>query len=99
MKVYVCSPYAGNVHMNKEKAKLFCRHVVDQGHTPLAPHLLFPQFMEENTERERAIQMGLEVLEMCDEVWVLAPCSNGMRREINHAMKLGKKIRVFKEEE
>ena len=35
--------------------------------------------------------MGLQLLELCDEVWVFGPCiSEGMKAEIELARKLGK---------
>ena len=52
--VYVCSPYAGDVRNNTENARRYCRFAVDAGAIPLAPHLLLPQFLSEETERELA---------------------------------------------
>ena len=57
--VYVCSAYSGDVTTNTEKAKQYCRFALEQGQIPLAPHLMFPLFMNDDdpTERELAIFM------------------------------------------
>ena len=57
--VYICSPYSGDVEKNTEAARRYCRYAADRGFIPLAPHLLFPQFLSEETERELAIRMDL----------------------------------------
>lgn len=46
--VYICSPYAGNVSENIENARKYSRFAVDKGYIPVAPHLLFPQFLNDN---------------------------------------------------
>lgn len=62
MLIYVCSPYSGQVELNVAKASNYSKYVVDAGHTPIAPHLLFPQFLNDDIpeERNRAIQMNME---------------------------------------
>ncbi|WP_278568230.1 hypothetical protein [Amedibacillus dolichus] len=39
--VYVCSPYAGDIETNTEKAKKYSRFAMDQGTIPVTPHLLY----------------------------------------------------------
>lgn len=84
-KVFVCSPFAGNVELNIQKAREYCRIEMMQGNVPFAPHLLYPQFLNDNdpTEREQGLRMGLEIMKCCDELHVYGPTiSNGMAREI-----------------
>ena len=50
--VYICSPYAGDIEKNTENARRYSRFAADRNGIPIAPHLLFPQFMDEETERE-----------------------------------------------
>lgn len=45
--VFICSPYAGDMEGNARRAREYCRFAVAQNCIPLAPHLYFPQFMEE----------------------------------------------------
>lgn len=97
--VYVCSPYSGDIDGNTEKARLYSRFAVDKGAIPLTVHLLFPQFVSEETERPLAIYMGSIVLAKCQEVWVFGSrISEGMAAEIVRAKKLEKKIRYFTEQ-
>ena len=51
--VYVCSPYSGDIDANILNARRYCRFAVDSGCIPIAPHLLFPQFMNDADETER----------------------------------------------
>lgn len=97
--VYICSPYSGNVQMNTEKARHYCRFAADSGAIPIAPHLLFPQFLSEETERELAMFMDMVVLEKCGQLWVFgSEVSEGMRREIDKAKRKNMKIRYFTED-
>lgn len=51
--VYICSPLAGDMDGNMEKARRYCKFAVRSGAIPLAPHLLFPQFMDDTNPDER----------------------------------------------
>ena len=94
--VYICSPFAGDVEGNIKNAKRYCRFAVDSGYIPIAVHLLFPQFMDEEMERELALQMDLVLLEKCDELWVFGKTmTSGMRAEIAYAKNKKMKIRYF----
>jgi len=95
--VYICSPYAtGDVHENVEKAKEYCNLALKEGFVPVAPHLLYPQFLcdEDEAEREQGLSCGLALLEVCAEVWVFGNPgrSEGMRREIEYARNKKKKV-------
>lgn len=97
--VYVCSAYSGDVDANTEKARRYCRFAVDHGAIPLAAHLLFPQFMSENSERELALHMDMVLMGKCEEVWVFGEnFSSGMAAEINKAKQRHKTIRYFTED-
>ena len=54
--VYICSPYSGNVEENVNKARSFCRFALEQNCIPIAPHLLFPQFMDDEDIEERNLR-------------------------------------------
>ena len=45
--VYICSPYAGDIETNTAAARRYCRFAVEAGYIPIAPHLLFPQFLND----------------------------------------------------
>jgi len=95
--IYVASAYAGDIKGNVEKAKQYCIHVINEGGVPIAPHLLFTQFLDDNVPHERklGLDLGLKLLEHCDEVWVFGNISGGMKREIEKAKELNKPIRWF----
>lgn len=98
--VYICSPYSGDVEKDTEAARQYCRYAADRGFIPLAPHLLFPQFLSEETERELAIRMDLKLLAVCGSLWVCGErVSEGMHREIEYAKAAGIEIRYVKEDE
>lgn len=96
--VYICSPYSGDIERNTEKAREYSRYAVEQGVTPLTPHLMLPQFISEDEERELAIALDLVFLGRCDELWVFGGrISPGMKTEIKEAEKSGITIRYISE--
>ena len=97
--VYICSAYSGDVVNNIRRARCYCRYAVNQGVIPFAPHLLFPQFMNEDTERELAMFMDIVVLSHCKELWVFGEPTAGMQKEIAFAESMEIKIKYFNEED
>ena len=94
--VYIASPYAGDVEGNVAFAKEACRYAAAQGYTPVAVHLLYPQFLDDRVpqEREAGLKMGRRVLAACDEFWLCGErMSAGMRAEKAEAERLGIPIR------
>lgn len=70
--VYICSPFAGDVENNVNMARVYSRFAVRNACIPLAPHLLFPQFMDDSVPAERniALFMGMVLLGKCEQIWV-----------------------------
>jgi hypothetical protein len=96
--VYVASPYAGDVEANVSRARECCAFAVRRGCIPLAPHLHYPQFMDDGKqdERELALFFALVLLGKCDELWAFGDVvSKGMRGEIDKANRRGIPIRYF----
>ena len=96
--VYICSAYSGDVEGNTEKARRYSRFAVDAGKIPIAPHLLLPQFMEEESERELAMFMDIAILSKCRELWVFGEPTAGMENEIAYAERKQMTIKYFNEE-
>ncbi len=94
-RVFVCSPYRGEVARNIDVAREICRAVVLAGDAPLAPHLLYPAFLDDAVGAERALgcSAGLAWLAVADEILVVGPPTEGMEREISAANALGVPIR------
>lgn len=100
--VYVCSPFAGDVEKNTENARKYCRYVLNKMKMPLAPHLHYPQFMDDNNPAERtlALSFGLRFIDFCSELWVFGPeISAGMKMEIEYAERIGKPVKYVSKEE
>ena len=98
--VYICSPLSGDVERNQANARKYCRYAVDTGCIPIAPHLYFPQFMSDDTEKERNLAMFMDIvlLSKCAELWVFGDTiSRGMAMEIEKAKRKGQPIRYFTE--
>ncbi len=99
--VYICSPYAGDIEKNVDAARRYCRFAVDSGYLPIAPHLLFPQFLNDSdpAERRLGLSFGDALMRKCSEVWVFGErISNGMAAEIKRARWKNYRLRYFTEE-
>lgn len=99
--VYICSRYAGDIERNVLAAQSYCRYAISQNCIPLAPHLLYPQFMDDADAEQRKLGLffGKVLMDKCDEVWVFSDgdYSSGMKSEYDRAMRRGRKIRYFTE--
>ena len=96
--IYICSPFSSNPEANTKRAREFCRFALEHGRIPLAPHLMFPQFMSDKdpTERDLALFMDIVLMGKCQELWVLGnEVSAGMAIEIEKAKKRRQRVRYF----
>lgn len=97
---FICSPFSGDKERNIEYAKTLCRLAIYADKAPFAPHLMYPQFLNEETPiaRETGIICGLAFLAYCDEIWVGEKygISPGMKREIKEARRLKIPVRYYK---
>ena len=99
--VYIASPYSSDVGRNTKRARKYCRFAVQQNAIPFAPHLLLPQYMNDENEEERELVffMNMVFLGKCSQLWVFgSKITEGMQREIDWATKRQKSIRYFTEE-
>ncbi len=103
-KIYVISRYRAPTEngreFNRKVARHFCRQLVYEGKQPIAPHLYYPQFLNDDDPNERTIgtARGLEELAAADGyllVIVDGIISAGMRDEIIQAVVSGKPGRVI----
>jgi hypothetical protein len=96
--VFISSPFAGDTRRNTKRARGFCRFAVSKNCIPVAPHLLFPQFMEEDdpAQRDLGIFFGMVLMSKCQEVWVFGrDITKGMAVEIEKAKRRGLPVRYF----
>lgn len=105
--VYICSPFASNgvtgeVETNVDNAREYCRFADGEGVMPLASHLIYPQFMDDNDPEQRTRAMGyaFRLVSLCDELWVMGTyISEGMLSEMTYAHNHGIPVRFFDEGE
>ena len=96
--VYVASPFAGDTEYNVSKARGYCRFAVSKGCIPIAPHLLYPQFLDDSDkeQRELGLSFAIALLGKCDELWVFGEkVSVGMATEIAKAKERGMPIKHY----
>ena len=102
-KIYVCSKYAGDTKENLEKAKAYARYVAKEcGAIPIAPHIYFTQFLDDNVPEERAfgVMSCLLLLSECDELLYFGDSiSKGMSSEIIAAKEQNNSVRTISEDE
>ena len=111
-KVYVCSPVKGDqnsvlvIKDNIARAALYSKFIFENGYLPICPHIYLEAatgLNEANSpgDREPVIRLGLELLILCDELWVFGVKpggeSSGMKNEIKEAEKRGIKV-VYRNE-
>jgi hypothetical protein len=102
-KIYICSPVRGDennlqhLKENLAKAATYSHYVFSQGYFPICSQV----YIESATglsearnpnDRARLLELGLEMLLMCDELWVFGRRegqeSSGMKAEIAKAREL-----------
>ena len=98
--VYICSRYTGDIEKNVAAARTYSRFAVEQGYIPIAPHLLFPQFLNDSNPKERELGLffGNAIMSKCSEIWVFGNhISSGMEAEIKRAKWKNYSLRYFTE--
>ncbi len=93
-KIYVCSRYRAEsseeLDHNIEVARSYCKRIAQTGNIPIAPHLYFPQFSNDNNrdEREFGMQCGMMLMKEADRMFVVIEnevISEGMEAEMKYA--------------
>lgn len=91
-KIFVCSPLRGDVEENIKKARTYARYIALCENIPIVPHIYFTMFLDDSDKNERAIgiKMGIELMKICDEMWVFSLIiSEGMKMEIDEWLEMG----------
>jgi hypothetical protein len=98
--VFIASPFRGDTEQNIIKAREYCRTAIDRGCMPFAPHLLFPQFLDDNDAKERGLGFygSFTFIFLCDEFWSIGKPTPGMELELAVAKTKKVKIRYFNKE-
>ena len=95
--VYICSPYRGYIEKNTKDALGYCAAAFAAGYIPIAPHVYFTRWADDNDKKERAagLEAGRQLLLLCSEIWVFGidKPTKGMHAEIATAVRNG--IRIY----
>ena len=103
-KVYIISRYSAKTwherRFNKEVTKYYCRRIAEAGKRPVAPPLFYTQFMDDDDPKARRLgrDFAIKDLDECDSfllVIVDGVISSGMRGEIEHVTRTGKRGRLM----
>lgn len=89
MLVFVSHAFSGSLLKNQNCVRQIARCLAMNGSIPIAPQIYLPQFVDESTQRDVAMNLCLELLSVCDEIRVYGNVSEGMRLEIAEAERLG----------
>ena len=71
-KVYIISRYSAKTwherRFNKEVTKYYCRRIAEAGKRPVAPHLFYTQFMDDDDPKARRLgrDFAIKDLDECD---------------------------------
>lgn len=98
LKVFICSPFRGDIKENTKRAAYYARITAKTDVIPIAPHLIFPAFLDENipNERLKGIEMGLELMDICDEAWLFGfQITEGMKLELDYAREKQIPVRLY----
>ena len=90
--VYLCAPLRGDVKANNEFVRQQANEELEAGNIPVCPHFLLPTSVRLNQTKqaEKAKEMGMRMLEACQEVHVCGDQrTDRMREEIRRAEELG----------
>lgn len=89
--VFICSPYRGDVEKNIERVKRYCKRASVDRKVPIAPHLYFTQFLNDESwgDRYDGMYMGQTLMEYCKQIWIFADeLTEEMVEEIKRAKEL-----------
>lgn len=88
-RIFICSPFAAKTKeqqdLNVLIAQAMCRKALFEGHAPYAPHLIYPQMLDDNKVEQRnlGLRAGQEFMKVCDKVWQFSEVmSEGMKSDL-----------------
>ena len=105
-RIYICSPLRSNssrgLEVNMQAARKYMQYAADKFHKrAMALHAYLPYIFNDDIpfERDLALKLGLDVLDVSDKIFVCGnKISEGMKGEIEHAALNDKEITVFNKE-
>lgn len=85
--IYIAHPYADDPAGNAAAMRVICSGITEAGDIPICPAIYFTQWLDDqdDTDRERGLELACALVVLCREVRVYGDPSLGMLREINVA--------------
>jgi hypothetical protein len=84
-RVFLCSPYRGDIDRNLAYLHTAIGDSVSRGEAPFAPHLIYPQVLDDSDpeQRRRGLEAGLSWLRQADclVAYIDFGYSHGMQTE------------------
>lgn len=96
-RVYICSPLGGDVVAHIEQVKQYTLYALKSGVAPVVPHF-YALVLNDDIPKERELgrQAGINLLWLCDEIWVFGEIiSEGMEAEIRFCKNLNLPVRYI----
>jgi len=93
--VYILSPWRADDSIDQSINKVYAlcclKDSIDRGETPIAVHLLYPQVLDEESDRGTGISLGFNWIARVDYcvVYTNRGVSEGMNSEIEKAKEMG----------
>ena len=96
-RTYIISRYRGSEReqkFNKNVARYFCKQLLDEDKIPVAPHIYYTQFLDDNFRDDRECGLKLGIMELRHSqsfllVIIDGIISEGMKREIVEVSRMG----------
>lgn len=86
------------ISAKRESLRKYCRFAVKMGCIPINPWLIYPQFLDEKSDRDLILRFGDIIMDRCSEVWIFdTNFDKNMKEEIKRADRKEYAIRVFDE--
>ncbi len=96
-RVYICSPLGGDVADHIQQVKRYTLYALKCVMAPVVPHF-YALVLDDNIPEERELgrQAGMNLLWLCDEIWVFGEViSEGMEAEIRFCKNLNLPVRYI----
>ncbi len=92
--IYIVGAYSGDTKKNIEDAEYVSISLIRQGFSVMCPHKNtsgYEKYEDGKITYDTWLKMDLEILSRCDVIYVMknSTNSNGAKKEIEHAQKLG----------
>lgn len=94
-KVFICSPFRGDMEGNARKAAFYSRMACKEGYLPIAPHLLFPQFLNEGIEEKHTYRFTVYSLDCELNISANSMKRNFLKKAERHIIQKGSIVGEF----